>query len=158
MVVLVGRPASGKSTIRERYFTPHGYITVNRDTLGTQEKCLKIATDSLRAGKSVIVDNTSPSKAARKPYIELVEKQGIPVRSIYLDVPNELAAHLNYYRQNLSEGKQRRVPTVGYRVFEKDFTPPEKEEGFSEVRTISFIPHFKSDAERELFLHWQSTE
>ena len=131
---------------------------MNRDTLATQEKCLKVAADSLKAGKSVVVDNTNPSKAVRKPYTELAKKHGIPARCIYLDIPNELAVHLNYYRQNLSEGKQRRVPAVGYRVFDKGFSPPEKEEGFSEVLTINFVPHFESDTEKELFLHWQSTE
>lgn len=98
---------------------------MSRDTLATQEKCLKVAAESLKAGKSAIVDNTNPSKVVRKPYIELAKKHGVPVRGIHLDVPSELATHLNYYRQNLSEGKQRRVPAVGYRVFEKDFSPSE---------------------------------
>lgn len=39
---MVGCPASGKSTFRKKYFEPHGYIAVNRDTLGTAEKCLKV--------------------------------------------------------------------------------------------------------------------
>ena len=39
---MVGPPASGKSTFRQRYLEPNGYIAVNRDTLGTAEKCLKV--------------------------------------------------------------------------------------------------------------------
>ena len=42
MVVMVGCPASGKSTIRKKFLEPHGYVAVNRDTLGTAEKCLKV--------------------------------------------------------------------------------------------------------------------
>nr|KAG5697411.1 hypothetical protein BaRGS_008837 [Batillaria attramentaria] len=41
LVVMVGCPASGKSTFRKRYLEPHGYVAVNRDTLGTAEKCIK---------------------------------------------------------------------------------------------------------------------
>ena len=43
MVVMVGCPASGKSTIRKKFLEPHGYVAVNRDTLGTAEKCLKVS-------------------------------------------------------------------------------------------------------------------
>lgn len=39
---MVGQPASGKSTFRKRYLEPNGYVAVNRDTMGTMEKCLKV--------------------------------------------------------------------------------------------------------------------
>ena len=39
---MVGCPASGKSTFRKRYLEPHGYVAVNRDTMGTFEKCCKV--------------------------------------------------------------------------------------------------------------------
>ena len=42
LIVMVGCPASGKSTVRKRFLEPHGYVTVNRDTLGTVEKCAKV--------------------------------------------------------------------------------------------------------------------
>ena len=40
---MVGCPASGKSTIRKRFLEPHGYVAINRDTLGTAEKFLKVS-------------------------------------------------------------------------------------------------------------------
>jgi adenylate kinase family enzyme len=42
MVVMIGPPASGKSTFSKKYFTPYGYVHINRDTLKTQDKCLKV--------------------------------------------------------------------------------------------------------------------
>ena len=42
MVIMVGCPASGKSTFRKRYLEPHGYVAVNRDTMGTMQKCIKV--------------------------------------------------------------------------------------------------------------------
>ena len=39
---MVGCPASGKSTFRKRYLEPHGYVAVNRDTMGTMQKCIKV--------------------------------------------------------------------------------------------------------------------
>lgn len=156
--MLVGCPSSGKTSLRERYFTPHGYVTVNRDTLGTQDKCVSIALDSLRQGKSVVIDNTNPSKANRKLYIDTAKKHGVPVRCIYLNVNRELAMHLNYFRQNHSKGAKRRVPLVGYRVYEKNFELPTVDEGFTEVRSLEFVPQFASRNDRELFMHWTSAE
>ena len=154
LVVVVGRPASGKSTLRDKFFVPKGYIAVNRDTLGTQSKCLKTAEDALASGKSVIIDNTNPSKAARKPYLDLAKKFGVPARCLHLCIPPEVCRHLNYYRQILTKGTRRRVPDVGVRVFEKDFQAPKAEEGFTEVRELGFLPIFDSPAEEELFKQW----
>jgi bifunctional polynucleotide phosphatase/kinase len=42
MVILVGPPASGKSTFGKKYLLPHNYVHVNRDTLGTVKKCLDV--------------------------------------------------------------------------------------------------------------------
>ena len=42
MIIMVGPPASGKSTFSRRYLKPHGYEIVNRDTLKTPAKCIKV--------------------------------------------------------------------------------------------------------------------
>lgn len=55
MVILVGMPASGKSTFAKKYFVSRGYAHVNQDTLGTKAKCIKAAKQALDEGKSVIV-------------------------------------------------------------------------------------------------------
>lgn len=154
VMVVVGRPASGKSTLRERFFAPKGYVAVNRDTLGTQSKCLKVTEDALAEGKSVIVDNTNPSKAVRKPYIDLAKKFGVPARCIYLCAPPELCDHLNYYRQIQTKGVRRRVPDVGVRVYQKDLQKPTTSEGFAEVKELGFVPQFDSTADEELFKQW----
>ena len=67
----VGFPGSGKTTLVETYLVPAGYTWVNRDTLKTQAKCLKAAREALAAGKSVVIDNTSPAARTRADYIEL---------------------------------------------------------------------------------------
>lgn len=154
MVVLIGRPASGKSTLKECYFTPHNYVAVNRDTLGTQQKCLTAAKAALKAGNSVLVDNTNPSKASRMVYISLAKQFKVPVRCIHLNIPLTLSHHLNMYRQTRSKGKQRRVPEVGYRVYDKNFEKPEVAEGFTEVKELPFLPQFDSSEDEQLFKQW----
>ncbi|GFO18904.1 polynucleotide kinase 3'-phosphatase [Plakobranchus ocellatus] len=154
MVLLVGPPASGKSTFRQRYLEPHGYITVNRDTLGTVEKCLKGAGEALKNGKSVVVDNTNPSASARALFLDLAKNKGVPCRCIWLQTTLELAHHLNLFRQSQTHGKVRRVPDVGYNVFKKNFQEPSKSEGFSDVIKVQFKPRFDNSAEEDLFKNW----
>ena len=155
-MVLVGRPASGKSTLRTQYFTPHNYEAVNRDTLGTKEKCVKATSQALKSGRSVVVDNTNPSKADRQLYVDLAKKTGVPARCIFLNIDTALAYHLNMFRQNQSHGERRRVPEVAYRTYEKNFEKPDPSEGFSEIIELDFVPQFDSDSDKKLFSQWTS--
>ena len=75
MVIFVGSAASGKSTFWKTYLPT--YIRVNRDTLKTREKCLKVTEDSLKKGENVVIDNTNPKKQDRKDYIDLAKNYGI---------------------------------------------------------------------------------
>ena len=59
VVLLIGSPASGKSTFSKNYFRNH--VRINQDTLGTIRKCEKMASKMLEDGKSVIIDNTNGS-------------------------------------------------------------------------------------------------
>ncbi|KAK6179358.1 hypothetical protein SNE40_011740 [Patella caerulea] len=154
VVIMVGCPASGKSSFRKRYFEPHGYVAVNRDTMGTQEKCIKAAKNALNEGKSVVVDNTNPSVAAREPYIDMAHNKEIACRCFYMQTPLELAHHLNYVRQNQTESEVRRIPDVGYNVYKKNFEEPSKLEGFSEIIKIDFKPRFANAKHESLFKNW----
>ena len=155
MVVMVGRPASGKSTITKHYFASNGYIQINRDTIGTQEKCIEAAISALRDGKSVIIDNTNPSKAARKPYIDLAAKHNVPCRCIYIDIPTELSYHLSFVCINQTKGKIRPIPKANH-AYEKDFEMPDESEGLSDVQKVGFIPIFQSEEDKNIFLQWSS--
>ena len=75
MIIMVGFPGSGKTTFCKEHLIPHGYVHINRDTLKTPVKCLKVCTESLIAGKSVVIDNTNPQKEIRKKYIDIAKKR-----------------------------------------------------------------------------------
>ncbi|KAJ3151556.1 hypothetical protein HDU89_001999 [Geranomyces variabilis] len=107
LILIVGSPASGKSTFAKRYFvnSPHAYVRVNQDELKTREKCLRMTEESLRAGKSVIVDNTNPDPDTRKKYVDIAAKveaaRGsgrIPIRCIWHTADQALCQHNNIYR------------------------------------------------------------
>ena len=49
---------------------------MNRDTLKTREKCLKVAEEAMVKGENVVIDNTNPAAKDRKDYIDLANKYG----------------------------------------------------------------------------------
>ncbi|KAH9496840.1 hypothetical protein Btru_010407 [Bulinus truncatus] len=154
LVIMVGQPASGKSTFRKRYLEPFGYVAVNRDTLKTMEKCLKVAKVELESGKSVVVDNTNPSVSSRAAFIKLAKEKGIPCRCFWLQTSQELSHHLNMFRQNQTNGQVRRIPDVGYNMFKKNFENPNTSEGFDSIVEVNFKPRFDSKTDEELFKQW----
>lgn len=79
---------------------------------------------------------------------------GIPCRCFWMSTSLELAHHLNLVRQNQTNGEVRRIPDVGYNVYKKNFEEPTKEEGFSEIEKISFIPRFDKKRDEEIFKQW----
>lgn len=83
---------------------------------------------------------------------------GIPCRCFVMNTPLELAKHLNYVRQNQTDGEVRRIPEVGYNVYKKGYSEPTKGEGFSEIVQIDFIPSFNSKRDEALFKQWTSSE
>lgn len=131
------------------------WFQVNRDTLSTQEKCLKVAQASLSEGKSVVVDNTNPSRKVRAEYISLAKKHGVKkIRCFRMCTPIDLCHHLNYVRQNQTSGQVRRVPDVGYNMFKNQLEEPELSEGFDEIVNVDFSPRFETERDEVIFKQW----
>ena len=61
MVVLIGPPASGKSTLCSDHFV--GYKRVTQDTLKTFTACTRYAKRCLAEGTSLVIDNTNATRA-----------------------------------------------------------------------------------------------
>lgn len=133
VVVLVGRPASGKSSLAARVFAPAGYTVVSRDELGTAPRVLKAVRAALDAGRAVVVDNTNPTVAARKPFVDAAAAAGVPVRAVVVDTDPAVAAHLNAFRA-ATTGKH--VPRVAINTYASKYAPPGTGEGFAAVDVV----------------------
>lgn len=70
LVIMVGAPASGKSTISRYLESKHNYERINRDEMKTEAKMKKCFKDALLAGKIIVIDNTNSTIAARKQWID----------------------------------------------------------------------------------------
>ncbi|XP_030053814.1 bifunctional polynucleotide phosphatase/kinase [Microcaecilia unicolor] len=140
VVVAVGYPAAGKSAFMKAQLVSKDYAYVNRDTLGSWQKCVAACEKSLHSGKSVAVDNTNPDLESRSRYIDCARKAGVPVRCFLFTAPIELIKHNNRFREITSD--HLHVNNMVIHSYKNKFVPPSLNEGFSEILRINFVPHF----------------
>ncbi|CAE6414650.1 unnamed protein product [Rhizoctonia solani] len=107
VVVFVGSPGCGKSSVFKKQFAPAGYVHVNQDTLKDKKKCAKEVERVISEGARCVVDNTNRDKATRAEYIQIAKRLKCPVRCVWFDIAPELAWHNNMYR-----AFHQRVPDV----------------------------------------------
>lgn len=151
MVILVGSPASGKSTFSKRYLTINGYVWVNNDS-STTAKALKAAAAAIAEGKSVVVDNTNGTKTARAKYLEIAKKQGnVAMYCLKMETPKNLAMHLNVVREILTSGAQKRLAPVAFNMYFKRETEPDLNEGFDAIGVVEFKAHFSDAHDKFIF-------
>ncbi|CAD6191329.1 unnamed protein product [Caenorhabditis auriculariae] len=150
VIVMVGFPGSGKSTFAKKLSEDHGYVIVNRDKLGTWQKCVAAAKYALNEGKSVVIDNTNPDRESRKRYTEIAKELDVECRCFKMSCNLAQAQHNLRYRILTSKSAQD-VGIMVLRMHGSKFQEPELAEGFNEIATVNFIPKFDDESRRELF-------
>jgi len=161
VIVIVGSPASGKSTIAGRLISGIiaanagvEYVRVNQDTLKTVPKCIKATKEALADGKSVIIDNTNRDMKTRKNYIDVAESLKLPCRCVFVDATKEESFHMNALRGANGNyyGEKRTVPDMVVHSFYKNLVEPNKNEGFTEVIKLKVAPGpFDSEDQKSSF-------
>jgi predicted kinase len=133
-VILIGLPASGKSTfVRERFAGTHDHVSKDllRNNRRPERRQEQLITEAFQAGRSVVVDNTHPSVASRAPVIALARAHGVEVVG-YL-FATEVGDAL---RRNRARDRAARVPDVAIFTARKRFELPTLDEGFDRLFTV----------------------
>ena len=153
LVVFVGCPASGKSNFFKRFMEPKGYRYVNRDTLGSWQKCVAKSKEYLKAGASVVVDNTNPDRESRSRYTEVGNALKIPMRCFRFMTSIAHAKHNNRFRELTvtEDDKHNKVNDIVFNMYKSKFTEPSSDEGFSEIAKIDFVPTFADKTREKLY-------
>jgi bifunctional polynucleotide phosphatase/kinase len=94
-VVLVGYPGSGKTFFASTYLVPEGYYHVNRDRLGSWQKCISSLEAALTAGKIFFFFFFNPDKQSRQRFISAAHKHGVSCRCFVLKTSMQHAKHNN---------------------------------------------------------------
>ncbi|HYC91575.1 MAG TPA: ATP-binding protein [Thermoanaerobaculia bacterium] len=138
LIIFVGLQAAGKST----YYHAHlaaTHVHVSKDLMknarnrdATQQRMID---EALAAGRSVVVDNTSPTPAVRAPLIAQGRRHGARVAAYFFE-----SAVKDAVARNRRRAAPARVPDVAIFVTAKKLVPPTLAEGFDEVRVIAPLP------------------
>jgi aryl-alcohol dehydrogenase-like predicted oxidoreductase/histidinol phosphatase-like enzyme len=145
VVVILGMPAAGKSTLSEAYVA-RGYARLNRDDRGGSLLDLARALDDQLAdqpGVPVVVDNTYATRASRAPVIEVARSHGIAVRCISVVTTIE-QAQAHAARRVLERCGSFDATAVANEIrpgvqfrYRRDFEPPALDEGFAAIEEVA---------------------
>ena len=133
-VILIGLPASGKTTLyRQRFAKTHRHISKdlmpNVRSKGARQR--ELIAKALANGVSFVVDNTNATRADRAAIIRQAKEGGARVIGCFLEIGTREAVARNRER----EGKAR-VPDVAIFTCAKKLEPPLLEEGFDEIQRL----------------------
>jgi predicted kinase len=133
-VILIGLPASGKSTFfRERFAGTHDHVSKDllRHNKRPERRQEQLIEESLASGRSVVIDNTNPSVAVRAPLIAAARRHGAEVVGYFF-----VAEAGEALRRNRAREGRERVPDVAIFTVRKRLEPPTAGEGFDRLYVV----------------------
>ena len=122
-----GVQGSGKTTLyRERFLDTH--VRVSMDLLRTRAREAAFVALCLDSSQRFVVDNTNPTPADRRRYVEPARAAGFRVIGYLVEVDPSLALARNAQRTG-----RARVPVAGVVGTGRRLLRPTPEEGFDEL-------------------------
>jgi bifunctional polynucleotide phosphatase/kinase len=125
VVIMVGYPGSGKSSVAKKICENEQFVLVQGDVHKTSPKMIKAALPSVKEGKSVVFDATNSSCKKRSEYIEFAKKHNMKLVCVHMTTSLEES-----YKRNKEREPDNQVPKIAYSVYTKHYNCPSVEEGF----------------------------
>jgi predicted kinase len=141
MLILIGLQASGKSTFyRTHFLATHAYVSKDllRNNKHPARRQQLLIEEALQSGRSVVIDNTNPTREDRASLIALGHLYNAEVIGYYF----ETQVKRSIERNNLRAGKER-VPPVAIFATLKKLVAPAYEEGFDQLYYVLSRDNFE---------------
>lgn len=136
VVILVGVPGSGKSTFCKKY---PAYVRISQDELGSRYMCLELFRESLRKGKSVIVDRCNINKMQRQLWLNIAKEFNVDeINCVTLSVtPEEAIKRIKERKDHptIKDLTDEKMASIVYN-FINTYEAPELSEGYDKVLFI----------------------
>lgn len=134
LVIFIGLQASGKSTFYQSHFAgTHDYIS--KDLLRNNKKPARrqhqLLEDALRAGHSVVVDNTNATREERAELIQSGNSFGATIIGYYFEIAVKQSLQWNAARTD-----KARVPDIAIFATLKRLARPAYTEGFNQLFSV----------------------
>tara|TARA_B110000483_G_scaffold30756_1_gene37379 strand:- start:43 stop:984 length:942 start_codon:yes stop_codon:yes gene_type:complete len=126
IIIMVGYPGSGKTTIAKDICQNNNYIHIQGDLYKTSSKMLKASLEEISKLKSIVFDATNSSIKKRNEFIQLANKYSYEVKCIHATASLEES-----YKRNKSRNEEKQVPKIAYSVYKKYYQQPSETEGFT---------------------------
>ncbi|HEY7287751.1 MAG TPA: aldo/keto reductase [Vicinamibacterales bacterium] len=160
VVIVMGMPAAGKSTLAQA-LVADGYYRLNRDETGGTLRSLLPAFDrAIEAGRTrIVLDNTYPSRRTRAEVIHAASLHGLPIRCVWLSTGIEdaqanaagrIVARYGRLPSDSELAQLRRsdvalfLPAAQF-TYRRELEAPDVSEGFSRVDVVPFVRRQDSD-------------
>ncbi len=129
-VVFVGLQGAGKSSFyRARFADTH--LRLSLDMLKTRHRERRLLRACVETGLRFVVDNTNPTRAERRVYIEVAREAGFRVVGYYFRSRVQ-----DCLRRNEGRPEGQRVPAEGILGTAGRMKLPSPDEGFDELNYV----------------------
>ena len=167
VVIVMGMPGAGKTAVA-RELEAAGYDRLNRDALGGSLTDIVPRLDEMLATgrRTIVLDNTYPTRKARNEVIETAWQRGVPVRCVWLTTGvadaqiNSIRRMLEVHdalptpdeiRQRSKDDPRYLLPDAQFR-YERAIEPPALDEGFVSLESRPFVRDPDDSQARALIL------
>lgn len=129
LVIFIGLQAAGKTSFyRERFAETHELVSKDQfpNARNRERRQTRMLRDALGGGRSVVLDNTNPSREVRRGPIAIARELGSTVIGFYFESRLELSRERNAARPSP-------VPEVALRTTASLLERPSPSEGFARL-------------------------
>lgn len=126
IIIMVGAPASGKSTFCNFLIDNHNFEIASNDIQKTKAKVNKKIKEVLLAGSNLIIDNTNPKQETRQSYLDFIDEfederfentnKKLKVSCIHMKTHKD-----ECLRRNELRNEDKKVPKIAIYTFFKRF-------------------------------------
>jgi bifunctional polynucleotide phosphatase/kinase len=135
LILMIGFPASGKSTIVDILHKFHGFTVASNDI--HKRFFVNMLDKYINSGDDIVIDNTNLSRESREKIIIPARNRGYNIRAFVMDTTYDQCIHNNFYRSYTT--KRELIPLSAYRFMKNKFEYPNKSEDIDSVEKIKHI-------------------